>query len=197
MTLDTRVYVLDRIDYREVFLKCNQLIGAHEGIESRDEPEKIWREGKPYPDPSGRWSIWNKPGQGLCALLDVSYRKDGPYVARGEHARFCEPDEDESHQTCFPRWLEVSFDTAYSYHDEHGGCGALHARLVFALGQWLDERGVRWRWENEFTGEIHEGYADLSGLVDGGAQAADWFRTAVAPVIASQQDTETSPPPAS
>lgn len=27
MTLDTRIYVHDEIGYREVFVKCNQLLG--------------------------------------------------------------------------------------------------------------------------------------------------------------------------
>ena len=76
MTLDTRIYVLDRIDYREVFVKCNQLIGAHEGIEFTDEPIPDYKAGECLPGPEGGdWFIWNKPGQGLCALLDITYRK--------------------------------------------------------------------------------------------------------------------------
>ena len=65
------------------------------------------------------------------------------------------------------------------------GCGDLHARLVAELGIWLDQRGKRWKWENEFTGEIHEGYEQLIQLASGGFEATAWFRTMVVPAIQS------------
>jgi hypothetical protein len=169
MTLDTRVYVISKVDYRAVWVACNRLIGAHEGIKFTDE---------------GGY-IGNKPGQGLLALLDVHYGTDAPLVAEGGHHRYCEPDdEDARHRRCFPHWLEASFDTPYGYRDSDGnGCGDLHARLVAELGQWLDGQGARWAWENEFTGEVHEGYEGLTDLARGGAQATQWYRTIVAPAL--------------
>jgi len=121
MTLDTRVYVLDPIDYRQVFVKCNQLIGATEGTRFEDRGA----------------SIMNLPGQDLCAWLIIDYGK---------------------------RPMEVSFDTAYGYSGPEGGCGDLHARLVRGLGEWLDGKGVRWSWLNEWTSEVHEGYERLTEL---------------------------------
>jgi len=178
MTLDTRVYVHNPVDYREIWLKCNQLIGAHEGIEFKDEPLD---KGKP----DGEQWIWNMPGQGLCALLDVKYRKGRALIEQGEHHAYCEPDDpDESHSMCAPRWLEVSFDTACGYMGENGeGCGDLHARLVAQLGQWLDGKGIRWQWVNEFTSEVHWGYEGLTDLGSGGAKASTWFRDIVAPAL--------------
>jgi hypothetical protein len=176
MTLNTKVFILDRIDCREVFVKCNQLIGAHEGIEFKDEPM----------GDDGRRSIWNRPGRGLCALLDVDYRPDGPLTTEGDHHVYCEPDdEDSSHGWCFAHWLQVSFDTTYSYHGPEGGCGDLHARLVAELGRWLDSKGVRWSWENEFTGEVHQSYEGLDELGAGGLAALEWFATEAAPAIAA------------
>jgi hypothetical protein len=167
MTLNTKIYVLDPGDYREVFTKCNQLIGSHEGVEWTD---------------SGS-SIWNHLGQGLCAALDVDYTG----IPEGGHADYCEPDDpEESHTRCFPYSLRVSFDTTYSYEDEYGGCGDLHARLVATLGAWLDGKGARWLWENEFTGEIHEGYDRLGDLGDGGEAAAEWMASTVLPAIAAR-----------
>lgn len=185
MTLDTRVYVLDRIDQREVFLKCNQLIGAHEGIESTDRLDGTWRDGERITEPGNPWSIGNKIGQGLCALLDISYRPDAPLRTEGQHKEWCDPAEDECSGTyCSPCWLEVSFDTAYGYRGDNGeGCGDLHARLVAELGQWLDGKQVRWQWKNEFTGELHERYDGLAELGSGGAEASDWFRNIVVPAI--------------
>ena len=72
MTLDTRIYIEGKIDYREVFVKCDQLIGAHEGIRFTDEPVPLWEDGERKRGPEdGMWFIWNEMGQGLCALLDI------------------------------------------------------------------------------------------------------------------------------
>jgi hypothetical protein len=62
MTLDTRIYA-PGADYREVFTKVNQIIGAHEGIRFED----------------GADSIMNLPGQGLGAWVIV-YHRDGEPV---------------------------------------------------------------------------------------------------------------------
>jgi hypothetical protein len=169
MTLDTRIYIHGPADYREVFVKCNQLIGADEGVRFEDKPG----------------NIWNKPGQGLCALLDVYYGQGGTALRKpGDHARYCDGEADECFSPCgVPCWLEVSFDTAYGYRGPEGGCGDLHARLVAELGRWLDGKGVRWSWQNEFTGEIHQGYEGLDGLASGGAEASSWFREIVAPAL--------------
>jgi hypothetical protein len=179
MTLDTKVYILDRADYKEVFVKCNQLIGATEGTR--------------FTDKDG--SISNAPGQGLCAWLFVYHGNGAPLVADGGHHRYCEPDdEEESHRQCFPRWLEVSLDTGYGYRGpDGGGCGELHARLVAELGQWLDGRSVRWSWLNEFTGEIHPGYEGLTELAGNGAEARQWFRDIVAPAIGATADSAREP----
>jgi hypothetical protein len=166
MTLNTRVYIADRIDYREVFAKCDRLIGADEGVKFTDEPG----------------SIWNNPGQGLCALLDVTHGNGSPLRAEPEPCdEYCEPDCDGIHQPAC--WLDVSFDTGYSYSGPEGGCGDLHARLVAELGRWLDGRGIRWSWQNEFTGEIHQGYEGLTELGAGGLAALGWFAASVAPAI--------------
>ncbi|WUI02061.1 hypothetical protein OHR68_09725 [Spirillospora sp. NBC_00431] len=186
MTLDTKVYVLDRISHRDVFVKCNQLISATEATEFRDE--QVGASRKDGPASGAPWSLGNKAGQGLCALLDIYYRPDAPLRAKdGDCHWFCDPDCDDAEHDTRACWLEVSFDTAYGYRDEQGrGCGDLHASLVAQLGQWLDERGVRWLWENEFTGEIHSGYDRLIDLCAGGFEAAAWFRTPVLPAIEQQ-----------
>ena len=171
MTLDTRIYVLDKIDYREVFIKCNQLIGADEGTRFTDTGN----------------SLWNAPGQGLCALLDVTSGGDVPLVQAGEHSRYCDGEADECSTPCgTPCWLEVSFDTAYGYRGDNGErCGDLHARLVAELGQWLDTKGLRWRWRNEFTGQVFDRYDGLTELGRGGAEATSWYRDIAAPAIAA------------
>jgi hypothetical protein len=185
MTLDTTVYILDEVRHKDVFVKCNQLIGATEATKFSDRQLKTWRKGVGEPEPGNAWTIGNELSQGLCALLSVYYRPGEPLRATDNgHEWYCDPgcdDDEHSNPAC---WLEVSFDTAYSYRDEQGrGCGDLHASIVAQLGQWLDERGVRWLWENEFTGEIHSGYERLVDLCTGGFEASSWFRTSVMPAI--------------
>jgi hypothetical protein len=45
--------------------------------------------------------------------------------------------------------------------------------------------GVRWRWLNEYTGEIHAGYDKLPALVGSSDQATAWFEREVKPAIAA------------
>ncbi|WP_329521228.1 hypothetical protein [Spirillospora sp. NBC_01491] len=168
MTLNTKILVQDKVSYRDVWVKCNQLIGATEATRFRNEQVKTWRNGEGTPQPGNPWQIGNHLGQGLCALLNITYRPDGPFRASSEACEwYCDPGCDDEHDSP-PSWLQVNFDTAYGYRDEQGrGCGDLHASLIAQLGQWLDERRVRWAWQNEFTGEIHTGYDRLTDLRGG------------------------------
>lgn len=173
MTLDTRVYVLDRIDYRETFTKCAQLLGVTEHHRIEDRQDGTWNAGDRTVESGNPWTIMTAPGQGLPAWLMLHYRPDAPYRTEEQAA--------EHRPAC---WLEISFDTAYGYQDEQGrGCGDPHASVVAQLGQWLDERGVRWLWLNEFTGEIHSGYDRLVELCTDGFAASAWFQTTVLPAI--------------
>lgn len=186
MTLDTRVYVTSPVlKPREVFDYCNALLAAEKGwpverirFRENDTAEIRW-----HNDPG--WH--NEMDQGLCALMDVKYGADGPLK------RDCTCDEDRDLEDG-PEWkcwycrkpvtfVEISFNTAYSFRRGSLGCGDLHAALVATLGAWLDSRGYEWFWENEFTGEIHKGATQLEGLRSGGASAESWFRSDALPAI--------------
>ncbi len=163
MTPNTEVYIHDPVDYRDVFIKCNQLLGAHEGTA--------------FTEDAG--SISNKPAQGLPAWLFVYHGDNGPLVEPGRHSEYCDGGLDGCPAPCaVPCWIEVSFDTTYGYQGPDGGCGDLHARLTAELGRWLDGKGVSWSWRNEFTSEVHAGYAGLTELGAGGLAALDWFTAA-------------------
>lgn len=202
MTLDTRINVLDEIDAHEVFQFCRDLIGAADRHTFTDEQDKTWRNGKSFAEPGSPWTISNDPGQGLPAWLMLYYRpgralrtpeqadehdedcnlpENSIYV---EEWGLCDGDHSPFRRPC---WLTISLDTAYSYRDERGnGCGDLHAEYVAKLGQWLDGKGVRWEWQNEFTGEVHTGYSRLIDLASGGFEASAWFRTTVLPAIEAE-----------
>lgn len=181
MTLNTSVYVLDEADPREVFFACRELLGADDRHPWFDDPrdDGFWSD--------GRHTLRNKAGVGLDALLWLYYKPGKPMVA---DSSVCDPeicDENcDGHGHKPPHWIDLSFDTAYGYRDEQGRtCGVLHASLVAKLGAWLDERGLRWAWQNEFTGEIHIGdrYEHLYDLFEGGDEAARWFEEIVKPAI--------------
>jgi hypothetical protein len=187
MTLDTRIYVHGPVDHREAFVVFNRLLGAHEGIRFSDEQDKSYRDGEWAVFPDSPWTIANDPDQGLPGWLMIHYRPEAPLRTAAAVAACdedCEPDCDGTYHSraCH---LEVSIDTAYSYHGPDGGCGDLHARLVAEFGHWLDGKGVRWQWKNEFTGEVHWGYEGLTELGAGGLAALEWFATAALPAIAA------------
>jgi hypothetical protein len=198
VTLSTNVYVLDEVSPHELFRFCQTLLtkydedgGYRPWNQQRcsDKPREDWN-GETWTK-QGRWSIANQIGQGLPAILDITYHPGGP-LTTAEQAEMCtghcEPDDDY-HYHPHACWLDIDFDTAYGYKDERGwGCGDLHAALVAELGEWLDAKGVRWEWRNEYTGEVHGGddrYVRLIDLGVGGFEASAWFRTTVLPAIAA------------
>lgn len=175
MTLSTDIYIHDPIEYLRVFVKMNQLLGAHEGIQ--------WTDSESY----GSWAIRNEPMQGLPAWLWVYYTQDGqPLRADANACGDCCDPEDDYHNHEPAHWVKVNLDTGYGYSDSHGrGCADLHADLITALGQWLDEMGIGWSWENEFTGEIFQGYDGLADFGTAGKAATTWFKDVVLPAIES------------
>lgn len=202
MTLSTNVYVLDPIDHREVFHFCQGMLAKYD--EDRRSPEQqawtdkqdeTWRAGKSFVEPDNAWSIANRIGQGLPAILDISYRPNAPLRTPEQAAAcydWCDDDCTEEHdqQAC---WLDIDFDTAYGYKHNGMGCGDLHAAFVSELGQWLDARGVRWSWRNEHTGEVHGGedrYERLIDLCSAGFEASAWFEHTVKPVIEAKAAAE-------
>lgn len=151
MTLDTRIYVHGRVDYRQVFDAVNQLLGATEMTRFDVRPD----------------SVGNLPGQGLPAWLIVYCDPSGmsPHRPAGQHGVYCAGEEDGCMEPCaVPCWLEVSVDTAYGYWGPEGGCGGLHAWIITELGEWLDSRGLKWSWRNEFTGDVYQGTEGLATL---------------------------------
>ncbi len=191
MTLSTNLYVLGEVDVRELFHFGQRLLTTYDDRPIPMSPnQQKWRDDEGYQSDGSR-CIRNELGQGLPAILDVTYRAAGP-LATDEQSRACtsecEPADDYHYH---PRacWADLDLDTAYGYRDSRGwGCGDLHAVLVAELGKWLDERGVRWEWKNEFTGEVHGGddrYERLIDLVSGGFEASAWLRATVLPAIAA------------
>lgn len=186
MTLSTNIYVLDETGPHELFRHCQTLLTEH------DEQGRTWRQqacsDEPMKYTPGAWSISNQIGQGLPAILDIEYRPGAP-LWTPEQAAECDDDcsedcgGDHYVRAC---WLNIDFDTSYGYDHNGMKCGDLHAVLVAQVGQWLDKRGLRWEWRNEFTGDVHGGderYARLMDLASGGASATDWFKSTALPAI--------------
>lgn len=153
MTLETRVRITEPIaaeDAWRLFRKAQSLLGDPEAMIT--EPLGEW-----YDNPG----ITNIP-QGLPALLALQHNHGAPL--------------NEDSETDWPRaWAEISFDTSYGYSDERGGPGTLHARLVAQLGQWIDEAGWTWAWQDEYSGDWFTGYAELGTLIGHGRDAQTWF----------------------
>lgn len=197
MTLDTRVFILDKISPQDVFWYCRrELLGLKDS-------QGTW-----YDQQNTTGQIGNNLGQGFPAILDVTYGLGVPLYTpeqAAEHEDWCNfpggddydpdaPDCDGTHGSRRACWAMVGFDTSYGYTDTRGyGCGDLHADYVSRLGLWLDGQGVRWEFRNEFTGEVHGGkdrYAKLIGLSRGGFEATAWFRNTVLPAIANHGPLE-------
>lgn len=176
MTLDTRIFILDKVDPHEVFNFCNDLLGAKnprfkEGPSDWDTDKEVIH-------------LDNEPGQGFPAWLMTKYRAEGkPLYEKDVTMLDMDPDyyaeiESDGSRIFKPAcFMEISFDTAYSYQDEFGGCSTLHARYIVDLYNFLLEKGVRIKWQDEFSGAIHEGVDGIEEFLGGGDEAQEWFKT--------------------
>lgn len=204
MTLNTSIAIGRPHDVKEVFAFCNLLLDAPTSVKTEHEDCDSGHR-------VGQRQILNKPMQGLCAWLWIYYGADGPMVH--QHSKWCDTEvgpakwddtgkvmvsqedidrhaADIAAEPTSNGWaaIEVTFDTAYGYQGENGeSCSDLHARLIRALGQWLDARGLPWKWQNEYSGEWHDRYDGLDEFGDAHkATGVDaWFRDMVLPAIES------------
>jgi hypothetical protein len=157
MTLSTRIVVKDPVPVEPLFRFCQSLLG--------DPSTQRW---KHVPaDPDG-WpynpGYWNEGGQGLPAWLILHYGADGPLIVEVDDPD--DPDEAEyvQHKSgC----IDIDFDTAYGYRGPNGGsCSDLHAWLVLMVAGWLEQRGAKYEWHQEFTGEWFCSSLDVTQLGD-------------------------------
>jgi hypothetical protein len=155
MTLTTRIAIIEPTPVRPVFDECRRL------LDGEDVP---FMHG-PSSHRTGVAEYRNAPGQGLHALLWVSYGADAPMAPDPRYAD--DPDERRYYPPVSTWSVEVAFDTAYGYHSDRGGsCSDLHARLILQLGRWLSERGLTWYWYDEFRGEWHASSIPVQVLGD-------------------------------
>lgn len=124
-------------------------------------------------------------GQGLPGIVECKYIEGGRLEVEWD-----DEDTDEPWQTQRACAAEISWDTAYGYKDNGLTCTMLHVSALIHLRDALPE-GVTMRWQNEFTGEWHDGLEeeDLKDFLGGGDSAMEWFNGAVVPYIESQGGT--------
>jgi hypothetical protein len=179
MTLSTKVAILAPTDAREIFDFLRPL------VETPDSVEPEIREN----------AILNPPGIGASAWLWVHHGpENGAQVMPRSEDCDSEDEDDREYYRGSPRYngtthVLVDFDTTYGYQGDGGeSCSDLHARLVTALGQWLDARGVPWKWQNEYTGEWFDRFDSLDSFGNAHrANGADaWFRNTVMPAITGE-----------
>lgn len=178
MTLNTRVRIKNPVNVRALHDWANQ-----ELLKARD-PRFDVRE----------TSIANAPGQGFDAWLITEHNNGRPFefVAWSE-----DPEDQEDVEVDRERfasspagYVDLTFDTAYGYRDELGrGCSALHADYIVRIAAHAAELGVEIAWNNEFTGEWHDGVDGLDQFANNGREAQQWFFGTALPAIAAHVAT--------
>jgi hypothetical protein len=179
MTLSTDLVIIEPTNPRKVFdFALSLLAEDFDGEPTWDYTRK--GEGNPkYPASTSHYAT--TCGQGLAAWLFVHHADDGPLTIADEYR-----EDDEPRPPCDKHCIRIDWDTGYSYRGKNGeGCGDLHARMVATVGHWLDEQGLTWWWQNEFTGEWHRGAEGLDELGNAGDEAKAWFTGTVLPAIES------------
>ena len=189
MTLNTVIYLDDvygRHVAEEVYEFFNVLLGPRpDGLPTERHPEKMaWSE-------EGVFSLGNRLGQGLPAILEVQFREGAPLATveqAAAHNEDCEWDQKEGNDCSWNHpvatGIKISLDTTYGYSDEYGSCTMLHARYLVAFyEQVVKPRGLKMRWVNEFNGEINEGLNGLEEFFGDGDKADDWFKGILMPFL--------------
>lgn len=159
MTLDTKLRIFEKVDPEQVWPLATSLARPPD-----------WSGPDPTPDikRNGQWiETWNPAGIGFNAWV-IMYVNTGPEPGWRHPPTSDEwekwhnnpeyPDDTQSWDDYVaghgpPCWVELSWDTAYSYRDKLGGCGDLHRRITAAVGEWLDGQGIDWSAMNEYTGK--------------------------------------------
>lgn len=197
VTLDTRFVVgaceAPDATAAQIYAECRRMLNTPEHVEERRSEAGV----------GGVAHIDHPPGLGLAAWLSIKYRPAGP----AEPLRVPEPpegyseeegDEDYEEAAYEARQpfgngfgcVEVSWDTGYGYRDRQGrSCSDLHAGYVAELGKWCDERGIAWKWFNEYECVWYDRFDSLEEFGhyhDQPGGPSDWFTNQVLPVIGGQ-----------
>ena len=195
MTLDTRIAIGGgAVNVREIFGICAAMVNTPAGTEPRTDPFIGKGPGVKH--------LYNPGGIGADAWLITWYGVDGPIPphACDDDCYLDDPDDYPGQPLCMdarsrdegdPResgWasMMLSFDTAYSYRDSEGrGCNDLHRSYIEVLHAYTQRKGLLFKWQNEYTGEWHDGLDGLDEFAQGGRDADAWFRGSVLPAIAA------------
>lgn len=140
MTLTTSIVLADPTPVEPLFRFCQSLVGDPDSMEWEHTPN----------DGFGDGAYRNRPGQGLPMLMWLYYGLDGP--RRVETYDGQDP----------PHVIAVHVDNPYGDPDGPNK----HAWFVRELGRHLDDLGVRWWWQQEFTGTWYEGATSIAELGD-------------------------------
>lgn len=172
MTLSTQFNVLDPVNPDDVWEAALPLI-TPEGVAAEVEDDRpTYLSTRP-----GLMLRETKVGQGLKAWLMMHYNADGSEkpirMELEDGGVYFEP----------PYFVCLDFDTAYGYLDELGGCADLHARVIFVLGHWCNERKLRFIWQDEYSGTWYSDLASLETFLTHGSEANAWFENVARPAI--------------
>lgn len=161
MTLNTTFYITTPgIDPSTVWNALLDTVEPEDFPLSREDYTEAENKGW---GPNGSTMTNTRVGIGLNAWCFMWHNEDGSALAYDDSRNTDDPDED----TWFtPRgYIRLDFDTAYGYHDEHGGCSELHGRIVTHLASIVEEHGGKYIWQDEYSGEW---FTDLSHVPDFG-----------------------------
>jgi hypothetical protein len=106
---------------------------------------------------------------GANIKLMICYRPDGkPLSDEGDfllrqaacNNPDCKPSQHfPAHHTLLAFATDIGHQT-----DGIQNCGELHASIIYRLGEWLDNHGIRWSWASVLNDDTHSGYDNLNKM---------------------------------
>lgn len=154
MTMSTSIYVRQPVNPERLFRFLQSALSDRQQDDYHRPPGQpyVRTDGSTYETPehatTGEWG--NRIGQGLPAILEVTYGADGPipvsYYDCEAGPEWCECAPGSPHivddlRQYEPFTVKVWMDTTYGYRADNGaGCGDLHAYMIASVAAWLAEQ---------------------------------------------------------
>lgn len=163
--LNTAIFVQGPTDPMEIYNVALQQILFYDGRDAAPGDISFHI----HTDEDGREVIYAGPHENLPVLIGVYYRPGGMMFTEEEaREKFQNNCGNPGCMTHRPEAAHVivalATDALWVDENRNWNAGNLHSGMVWGLGGFLDGKKVPWKWQENISLNVHEGYGELENL---------------------------------